>query len=286
MGFADRLGVQTGTGMVATDAPQVPSFSRGSAGAAAAATPAPASSARANKYGGKCVDCNGWVEAGAGLLAKDAAGKWAAQHIECPDVAPVAPARPSNELVGIVGASFVMRNKLARPCEVCGKHVEEKEGHAARIDEEWITYCYSCARTDPAVAAARKAAEERMKDELQAQVEAILATAYPTDERQVPTIRVAIPSEGDNDLDFLVVQVAQNGVARILRTLGGQGDTIITVAEQARHAARLVSFDQDALHAAAAVYGREMGYCGRCGRELTNKASRDAGIGPECSKMH
>lgn len=31
------------------------------------------------------------------------------------------------------------------------------------------------------------------------------------------------------------------------------------------------------------LYGKELGHCGRCGRELTNEASREAGIGPICA---
>ncbi len=34
--------------------------------------------------------------------------------------------------------------------------------------------------------------------------------------------------------------------------------------------------------AASRTYGREIGSCGRCGRVLTNEASREAGIGPVC----
>jgi hypothetical protein len=30
-------------------------------------------------------------------------------------------------------------------------------------------------------------------------------------------------------------------------------------------------------------YGHELGHCGKCGRELTNEASRTAGIGPKCA---
>lgn len=33
---------------------------------------------------------------------------------------------------------------------------------------------------------------------------------------------------------------------------------------------------------ASALYGRELGRCGVCARELTNDASREAGIGPKC----
>jgi len=44
---------------------------------------------RPNRYAGKCVRCGGWVEAEAGYLAKDAAGKWAAEHVDaCPEAAP------------------------------------------------------------------------------------------------------------------------------------------------------------------------------------------------------
>jgi Family of unknown function (DUF6011) len=36
--------------------------------------------------------------------------------------------------------------------------------------------------------------------------------------------------------------------------------------------------------AAMVLYGRETATCGRCGRALSNDASRAAGIGPECAK--
>lgn len=35
--------------------------------------------------------------------------------------------------------------------------------------------------------------------------------------------------------------------------------------------------------AASAAYGRLLGRCGLCGRELTNEDSRQAGIGPVCA---
>lgn len=41
---------------------------------------------RANKYGAKCINCQGWVEGEAGMLAKTDDGKWAAEHIECPSM--------------------------------------------------------------------------------------------------------------------------------------------------------------------------------------------------------
>jgi hypothetical protein len=81
--------------LVPAAAPAPAGFRKG-AQAAAEATPVPKSSGkRANSYGGKCVTCDGWVEAQAGYLAKNAEGKWAAEHITCPD--PVAQAVQASE---------------------------------------------------------------------------------------------------------------------------------------------------------------------------------------------
>lgn len=38
--------------------------------------------------------------------------------------------------------------------------------------------------------------------------------------------------------------------------------------------------------AAAILYGHEIGRCGMCGRKLTNKESREAGIGPVCASKN
>jgi len=80
------------------------------------AAPAP-SNVRANKYGGKCTKCNGWVEAGEGALAKDANGKWAADHIgECPAKAPKADTAPAKstpaglDLSGMVPGYYAVPN--------------------------------------------------------------------------------------------------------------------------------------------------------------------------------
>jgi hypothetical protein len=50
------------------------------------------------------------------------------------------------------------------------------------------------------------------------------------------------------------------------------------VADAAQAAIRKVGFKESSIR-----YGLELGHCGRCGRELTNEASREAGIGPICA---
>ena len=39
---------------------------------------------KANRYGGKCTNCGGWVEADEGYLNGSAAGGWGVEHIQCP----------------------------------------------------------------------------------------------------------------------------------------------------------------------------------------------------------
>jgi len=51
-------------------------------------TAAAAPKHKPNKYGGRCPQCDGWVEAEAGKLVK-VNGKWGAEHLTCPEAAPV-----------------------------------------------------------------------------------------------------------------------------------------------------------------------------------------------------
>lgn len=57
---------------------------------------------RPNRYAGKCTECGGWVEAEAGYLTKDAAGKWAAEHKDGEHKAAATTAAPAAEIeVGV-----------------------------------------------------------------------------------------------------------------------------------------------------------------------------------------
>lgn len=105
-----------------------------------------------------------------------------------------------------------------------------------------------------------------------------------------PSVQVAAPS----------VQVANgryalygaDGAVHFYRVTAGHKPGVIFVDEQAgddlwpvkgraRRMAILTTIadDPDAL----ARYGRELGVCGKCGRALTDEASRAAGIGPVCA---
>jgi hypothetical protein len=58
--------------------------------------PEVANERRTNRYASKCVKCGQWVDAEAGYLAKDANGKWAAEHKgACPEPQPVVEVEPA-----------------------------------------------------------------------------------------------------------------------------------------------------------------------------------------------
>jgi hypothetical protein len=87
--------------------------------------------------------------------------------------------------------------------------------------------------------------------------------------------------------------VEHNGVLKFFKVKNGNRAGFIFLDVQASdewHAIRnltyireivsLIAQDQDA---AMIRYGHELGECGRCGRTLTDEASRAAGIGPVCA---
>jgi hypothetical protein len=89
---------------------------------------------------------------------------------------------------------------------------------------------------------------------------------------------------GSNDLDFWFVRVPENGqwagFRFVKRYLGGQGPIRISKGEQT---AALRAILEDGTDAAAHLFAQELGRCYRCGRDLTDDASRAAGIGPVCA---
>jgi hypothetical protein len=95
--------------------------------------------------------------------------------------------------------------------------------------------------------------------------------------------RYALPNlKGTNDLDFFIVRI-KGGAKQLLRTIGGHADQTMTHAETKAHAERLASLTPQQAREAQALYGRELGVCGACGRHLTDETSRALGLGPECA---
>ena len=96
------------------------------------------------------------------------------------------------------------------------------------------------------------------------------------------SVRVAIPSGGANDLDFLAVYVG-----RVERHVGAPGDvnkTPLATAQAVTLGTRIMNLNDESFVAAQALYGQAMGQCGRCGSPLTDQVSRAQGLGPECVK--
>jgi hypothetical protein len=90
-------------------------------------------------------------------------------------------------------------------------------------------------------------------------------------------------SEVGNDIAFYKVDRPTEGkwAGRVFVKLitGGGGEQRLSWAVTKNVLSRIA---EEGAAVASARYGHELDHCGVCGRELTNKASRDRGIGPDC----
>ena len=102
---------------------------------------------------------------------------------------------------------------------------------------------------------------------------------------EIPKGYYAIPFIGldaaRNDLTFLAVGMKDNGDRTLRHVVGGHGELDGMSIEWCRRA--VAGLNATSLEVAAATYGQEYSHCGRCGRSLTDDASRARGIGPECA---
>lgn len=181
-------------------------------------------------------------------------------------------------------------------CDVCGADIVEGVDwcveHAGR---QFRNYCCRCADETPAERSARQlaaheaaqaalaerraraAAEEQARLDVLDRISTVRALfGHGPDSKA--TVGAAIPSLGHNDLDFIVIKSN-----RVLRTIGGRDDQPLAPAQAITLLDRIIAMSSDERAEAAVAYGREIGSCGRCGRHLTDKASRDAGLGPDCA---
>lgn len=91
------------------------------------------------------------------------------------------------------------------------------------------------------------------------------------------------PDSAGNMINFFKVFSTRRGNMIRMLVANGGGDYAeirLSVAHQIAAATHIAKNPMAALQ----LYGRETATCGRCGRALSNDASRAAGIGPECAK--
>jgi hypothetical protein len=217
--------------------------------------------------------------------------------------------RKATAPVALRGYKRVITNRYAKPCVGCHQDVPAQEGFAALGSRGWVTVCNRCANETAEQRAEREAQEAIAAAEAQAQAQEAAAEAKAKadqasaerkadqadlnlladhlfvvaglDGHVTPEIRIAIPSGGDNDLDFLRLR-KKNGTVRAFRVIGGHADQPLDPKPATTILTRFM-LSNASVTEAMALYGQELGYCGRCGRHLTDESSRAAGLGPVCA---
>jgi len=224
-----------------------PEWGLDSAEAKQAAAPTP------NKYAGKCVKCQGWIEAKAGKLVK-VNGRFGAQHIdECPKAQP----RP---------------NRYAGMCGTCGQEVKANEGRIEKSDAgQWVTF-HLDGQCPEVSAEATEAAQDGL--DLSGLVPGYYAVPGGT------RLKLAINHgrKGGKWDGYTFVKDASEygagkryGMQRPGQAYRGQvQDELAEILKDPK--------------AAMVAYGKLVGRCGACGRKLEDEASVAAGIGPVCAE--
>lgn len=175
------------------------------------------------------------------------------------------------------GAARSIATKRSGKCAVCAAPTGPGNGFAlldaADLGRGWKAVCPAHHARE-----ARKAAKVEAQADAAAQPSLRELTAIILDGADRQDLRFAIPSGGDNDLDFLRVKDG-----RVLRVIGGRADQPLAAAQAITLAQRLVDLGADGRDSAQRLFGQELGMCGRCGRHLTDEVSRSIGLGPDCA---
>jgi len=176
-----------------------------------------------------------------------------AQPKDAPKVDPAAPAPAP--------ASDIRTNRYSGKCGYCGIKVAEGEG---RIEKHgrWVTYHLD--------GECPKDLQTQLNELLDGQEDGYFAVPF-------------IGQAGQTDLTFFGIRTRNNSThdRYVVHVIGGHAETEdVTIEWTERALASLATVDR---RAASEAYGVKMGYCGLCGRHLTNETSRALGIGPDCA---
>lgn len=160
-------------------------------------------------------------------------------------------------------------NRFAGPCFRCQEHVEAEQGHIEKIaDKGWkVFHNGEC----PQIVHGLSGSEARARSD---------GKPWP----DVPAGHYAVKSlSGNNDLDFFRVDRPTQGTwagrTFVKRVIGGRADTPVRGVGAEKVLKAILAAGPDK---AMALFGQTLGYCGRCGRHLTDEESRTLGIGPVC----
>lgn len=167
-------------------------------------------------------------------------------------------------------AERTISNRFAKPCALCGHEVESGAGYACLVNGSWLTYHKEGQCPEGAAPAPAKGLTDLLVN---------VVDGY-----------FALRSTGHNDLVFYRVATnkgfhnpAKKGQRFVQIVIGGRSNETLTGKRAAQAAERLAELSPAEQVEAMALYGREIGSCGRCGRHLTDEASRARGLGPECA---
>lgn len=194
-------------------------------------------------------------------------------------------------VTGRPAAPAVSRYSEARYTHIKGYKIRLGDGLVSEAQAKWIVDIAE--KSEGVTEAMVKSLSERLEQGFAKQAASEFITRYkdwPVKDQAAP----AAKAEPTADVDEGRYAIVVDGVTKFYRVSKGkgrwEGRTFVAVqASDDLHniyggAARAILAEIAKAPMEAMVrYGHELGVCGRCGRTLTDEASRAAGIGPVCA---
>jgi len=173
-------------------------------------------------------------------------------------------------------ASRIITNKFGKECSLCGNYVETGKGIAILDGKVWRTFHSN-----------GECPDAKEGSPLHLQIEQFVQDNCVN----MSDVYFALPSHtGNNDLDFyaLVQSHRKTGVVMVLRrVLGGrelESSPVVRKSEAERVLNTLRAMSIEEADEAMQAFAQNLGRCYRCGRILTDEASRARGMGADCAQ--
>lgn len=193
-------------------------------------------------------------------------------------------------------ATRIITNRFAKRCSVCKTNVEAEAGHAAQVNGAWLTFCATCATTDPAVALAeakaKEAAEVAAAEAKREQMRRVRALIFQLKDRVQDTrdhaVRFVVPGTVlDVDNSEAAYKVCWGAKVFVVRQTGAPGSVrsvnlgLDSIEKLLTHVLGMTNAE---LVEAQSLYGQHFHECGRCGSPLSDDDSKARGLGPDCAR--
>lgn len=156
--------------------------------------------------------------------------------------------------------------------------VKERDLDKLRAEQrDWLLTEMGKVEDDQLLGVTRRRASDIITELLKLPMSDSVVEKQNRDKPNVPAGRYAVDND-EGELRFYRVYISKSGFIKVYVLHGPDASEVPFRAAMGI----LRKIEKDGVEKAAIRYGTEIGACSNCGRRLTNRISRELGIGPVC----